>query len=105
MVNVIECKYETNFYRFAVDTVAELDLLPKINTKGKDILNTIGSCAVGSTAIVTENSDEYILNGEQNKWIKRVVSSGGGSGDSSGGGTSPETYDIATDDEIRNIFS
>ncbi len=100
MVNVIMRKFETNIYRFAVDTVAELELLPRINTRGKDILNTIGSCAMGSTAVVTENSDEYILNGEQNKWIKKTVCS---SGDSGSGSTSPE-YDIATEDEIRNIF-
>lgn len=101
MVSIIRREYETNVYHFAVDTVAELDLLPKIKTRGKDILNTIGSCAMGSTAIVTENSEKYILNGEKNEWIKLST----GSGSSGGDGDLPDGYTIADDSDVKNLFS
>lgn len=94
LINVMKKEYDTNVYHFAVDTSSEIDLLPKVNTCGKGMLNTIRSCAIGSRAIVTETSDRYILNGEQNKWIKISSSSGGGG----------EDYDFATKEDIDNIF-
>lgn len=96
MLNINRIEYESNTCHFTVDTVAELDLLPKINTRGQGVLNTIPCCSVGSTAVVTETSERYILNGEQNKWLK-ITSSGGGGG----GG---EDYDFADESDIDNLF-
>ncbi len=101
MVSIIKREYETNVYHFAVDAVAELDILPKIRTRGKDILNTIAGCAMGSTAIVTENSERYILSGARNEWIRLSA----GSGDSDGGGDLPDGYTIADDSDVKNLFS
>ena len=67
MINIISKNYSTNYCVFAVDTVAELDKLPTVTSRGKDNLAAI-SCISGSRAIVTETSERYILNG-QNKWI------------------------------------
>lgn len=97
MLNIIKIEHESNTCHFAVDTVAELDLLPKINTKGQSILSTVPCCSVGSTAVVTGTSERYILNGEQNKWIK-ITSSGSGGG----GG---EDYDFADESDIDNMFN
>ena len=77
MINMISRDYTTGYSVFAVDTVAELDKLPTTTDKGKDHLHTIPSCSVGSYVIVTETSDIYILNGNQDKWIKSTSSSGG----------------------------
>lgn len=101
MVGIIKREYETNTYHFAVDTVAELDLLPKIGTRGKDILNTIASCAMGSTVIVTGNSEKYILNGSRNEWVRFSAGSGG----SGGSGDLPDGYTIADDSDVKNLFS
>ncbi len=101
MLNILKREYETNVFCFAVDTVSEIDLLPKINTKGKGNLNTIAGCAMGSTVIVTENSERYILNGERNAWIKLSSGSGG----SGGGGDLPDGYTIADDSDVKNLFS
>lgn len=95
MISITKIEYETNVCHFAVDTVNELDLLPKFNTAGQGILNTISSCSIGSMAIVTSTSDRYILNGEQNKWIKLTSSGGGGGG---------EDYDFATEGDIDDLF-
>lgn len=95
MVKMISRDYTTGYSVFAVDTVAELDKLPTTTDKGKDHLHTIPSCSVGSRAIVTETSGRYILNGEQNKWIKITSSSGG-----SGGGS--ESW--ATEEDIDKMF-
>lgn len=96
MVNILAQNCNYNVFTFVVDTVAELDKLPTTNTKGKDNLANVSSCAVGSRAIVTETSDRYILNGEQNKWIKAKSSSGGG------GGGSSESW--ATEEDIDKMF-
>ena len=37
MLNIIKIEHESNTCHFAVDTVEELDLLPKINTKGQKL--------------------------------------------------------------------
>ena len=95
MVKMISRDYTTGYSVFAVDTEAELDKLPTTTDKGKDHLYTIPSCSVGSRAIVTETSGRYILNGEQNKWIKITSSSSGG-----GGGS--ENW--ATEEDIDKMF-
>ena len=53
---------------------------------------------MGSTVVITETSDRYILNGNTNKWIKISSSSGGG------GGEFPEDYEIADKNDIDNLF-
>lgn len=85
MVKLISRDYNTRYSVFAVDTTAELDKLPTNSKKGKDDLSTI-TCCIGSRAIVTETSERYILNGNQNKWIKFTASSSGGGG----GGSEPQ---------------
>lgn len=95
MVEIISRDYTTGYSVFAVDTVAELDKLPTITNKGRDSLHTVNSCCVGSRAIVTETSDTYILNGNQNKWIKMTLSSGDGGS---------ENYSIATTEDIDSLF-
>lgn len=92
MVKQISRDYNTGYSVFAVDTVDEINDLPTTTTKGNGNLEPIGTCCVGSRAIVTETSDIYILNGNKNKWIKVSTSSGGGGG---------EGYEFATDDEVR----
>lgn len=99
MLNIKSVEYEYKIYHFVVDKVSELDFLPKIGVKGQNNLSSVLSCNVGSTAFVTETSDSYVLNGEQNKWIKMTASSGGGGGDL------PSGYEIASDTEVKNIFS
>ena len=94
MVNILAQNCNYNVYSFVVDTVAELDKLPTINTRGKDNLSTVSSCAVGSRAVVTETSDRYILNGEQNKWIKDTNTGGGGG----------VSYITADPTDIENLF-
>ena len=95
MVKMISRDYTTGYSVFAVDTAADLDKLPTTTDKGKDHLHTISCCSVGSRAIVTETGDKYILNGNQNKWVK-ITSSG------SGGGGGSESW--ATEEDIDKMF-
>ena len=97
MVNLISKNYQTGVARFVCDKAEELDKLPKIGVRGKDNLISVDSCAMGSTVIVTETSNRYILNGDKNAWIKISSSSGGG-------GEFPEDYEIADKDDIDNLF-
>lgn len=94
MLSMIDRDYCTRYSVFTVDTVDELDKLPRIATKGQDNLRNVDDCCAGSRAVVTETSERYILNGNQNKWVK-VVSSGGG-----GGGS--ESW--ATKEDIDKMF-
>lgn len=96
MTKLISRDYNTGYSVFAVDTVAELDKLPTTTTKGQDHLNTVPFCCTGSRAIVTETSERYILNGNQNKWIKFTASSSGG------GGGSSENW--GTEEDIDKMF-
>lgn len=96
MIKMINRDFTTGFSIFTVDTVAELDKLPNITNKGQDHLHTVPYCCIGSRAFVTSTSENYVLNGDQNKWLKTTGSSGGSGG---------SDYDIATDEEIRKIFS
>ena len=98
MLNIKSVEYEYKIYHFVVDKAAELNLLPRIGVKGQNSLSSILSCNLGSTAFVTETSDSYVLNGEQNKWIKMSNSSGGG-------GDLPSGYEVASDSEVENMFS
>ena len=81
MLTTLYRDYTTGFSTFSVDTVAEIDKLPTVTGKGQDNLHTVYSCCAGSRAVVTSTSETYILNGDQNKWIKTISSGGsGGSG-------------------------
>lgn len=95
MINMISKDYTTGYGVFSVDTVAELDKLPTTTDKGQDNLHTVNPCCIGSRAIVTETGDKYILNGNQNKWIKSTSSGSGG-----GGGS--ESW--ATEEDIDKMF-
>lgn len=70
MVGMISKDYTTGYCVFVVDTASELDKLPTMTSSGKDDLRFLSSCSFGSHAIVTETYDIYILNGNENKWIK-----------------------------------
>ena len=94
MLSMIERNYGTRYSMFVVDTVDELDKLPRIGTKGQDNLRNVDDCCAGSRATVTETSERYVLNGNQNKWIK-VTFSGGGGGGSEG---------WATEEDIDKMF-
>lgn len=97
MVNILDKNYQTGVTRFVCDTEAELEDLPKIGVAGKHNLRSVNSCEMGSTVIVTETSNRYILNGDKNAWIKISSSSGGG-------GELPKDYEIADKDDIDNLF-
>lgn len=94
MIEMISRNYTTGYSVFVVDTIAELNKLPNVTEKGQDNLATIGSCSIGSRAVVTETSDRYILNGEQNKWIKDTNTGGGGGA----------SYITADPTDIENLF-
>ncbi|MGN0657069.1 MAG: hypothetical protein ACI4KR_09765 [Ruminiclostridium sp.] len=79
MIGIVSKDYTTGVTHFVCDTTAEIAKLPTINSAGKDNLSTIQSCVVGSTATVTETSERYILNGNQNKWLLLKNTAGGGS--------------------------
>ena len=93
MVKLLERNYSTGFSVFAVDTVAEIKNLPTTTTKGKEHLEPVGTCCVGSRAVVTETSERYVLNGNQNKWIKFIASSSGGGSEN-----------WATEEDIDKMF-
>ncbi len=60
-----DCK--TGVGSFTVQSVVDLQLLPKYEICGKDILNTIKSVKFGSDAFVIDTSEVYMLNSE-NEW-------------------------------------
>ena len=97
MIGLISMDYQTRVAKFSVDTEDELNDLPRIGIKGKSPLDMIGSCNMGSLAIVTETSEKFILSGDKNKWVKAYSPSGGG-------GELPEDYEIADKDDIDNLF-
>ncbi len=59
--------YTTGIGSFTVQSVSDLELLPKYEIHGKDILNTVKSVNFGSDAFVIDTGDVYILNSE-NEW-------------------------------------
>lgn len=101
MVSVIDVNYQTRCYRFSVDTVSDIELLPRVGVVGGGKLNTISSCCAGSTARQTSTGNLYILNGDQNQWIK-VSSNTGGSGGT--GSVLPDDLEYATNEDIDNMF-
>lgn len=96
MVNILNKNYQTGVTCFVCDKAEELDKLPKIGVRGKDNLISVDSCAMGSTVVITETSDRYILNGNTNKWIKLSSGSSGGGGGESG--------ELATNEDIDKMF-
>lgn len=80
-VSLINKNYETNTCVFCYDVwETDKDKLPTLNSRGKDKLSTLYSCAQGSIAKGT-NGINYILTGD-NHWIKYAIASiGAGSGE------------------------
>ena len=99
MVNLISKNYQTGVARFVCDTEAELEDLPKIGVAGKRNLCSVNSCNMGSTAIVTETSENFILSGNKNKWVKTYSPSSG-----DGGTELPEDWEEADKDDIDDLF-
>ena len=73
---LLDLNYDTRFARFAIDSKSDLNNLPKIDTAGKDNLNTINNVSQGSMAYCTDGKD-YILSGS-NEWIEYIIDGGGG---------------------------
>lgn len=67
---LLDLNYDTHFARFTIDSESDLNNLPKIDTAGKDNLNTINNVSQGSMAYCTDGKD-YILSGE-NEWIEYI---------------------------------
>ena len=103
MVKVMKVDYNTKHYVFSIDTVGDIDILPKYGIAGKENMTTISSVNPGSTARRT-NGDLYILNGDRNEWVK--VSNGGSGGNTGGdtGSTLPDDWEIATKPDIDALF-
>ena len=72
---LLDLNYDTHFARFTIDSESDLNNLPKIDTAGKDNLNTINNVSQGSMAYCTDGKD-YILSGS-NEWIEYIVNGGG----------------------------
>ena len=90
---LLRLDYNTRFATFSIDKESDVDMLPKMNSPGKGDLSPIGFISPGSKAIGT-NGVNYILNGDQDMWVKYNPSSGGNGLD----------YKIATDDDINSLF-
>ena len=87
-VCLLSKNYNTNYCEFSYDNwVNDGDKLPNLTTRGKDVLNTVGSCCQGSIAKGTDGTT-HILTGN-NQWVEyNGGSSGSGSGGSSDSGGS-----------------
>ena len=72
---LLDLNYDTRFARFAIDSKSDLNNLPKIDTAGKDNLNTINNVSQGSMAYCIDGKD-YVLSGS-NEWIEYIVNGGG----------------------------
>lgn len=69
MVSLLDRNYNTNYCEFSYDNWDnDKDLLPTMNTPGKDGLKNVLSCIQGSMAIGTDGGIK-ILNGDNNEWI------------------------------------
>lgn len=94
-VSLINKNYSTNVCIFSYDTWSEdKDKLPTMNSKGKDLLSTIQSCAQGSIARGT-NGKDYILTGN-NTWISYSSTTGGSVGGTTDKNGIEFTYDDGT---------
>ena len=86
---LIEKIYATNFCKFVIDNVDDLQLLPTTTSKGQGVLSVVPPCSMGSIAITT-SGESYILSGSTNSWIKYSGDLSGsiGGGSIGGGGSS-----------------
>lgn len=101
-VSLINRNYNTNVFIFSFDSwELDKDKLPNLNTRGKDSLYFIHSCAQGSKAIGT-NGTNYILTGD-NTWIKYSSNNSGSSG-GSGENCYCEELEYATSNDIQQMF-
>ena len=102
-VSLINKNYSTQVCMFSFDIWDEdKDKLPNLNTRGKDTLSTIYSCAQGSKAIGTDGTN-YILTGG-NEWKKYSGISGGSSGGNTGDDPQYEDIEPITNGEIESLF-
>ena len=86
-VYLLSKNYNTNYCEFSYDNwVNDGDKLPNLTTRGKDVLNTVGSCCQGSIAKGTDGTT-HILTGN-NQWVEYNGGFSGGSGGSSDSGGS-----------------
>ena len=91
-VSLINKNYNTQVCIFSFDSWNEdKDKLPNLNTRGKDLLSTIYSCAQGSKAVGTDG---------ENEWKKYNTLSTGSPGDN------PQEEDIEpiTSEDIASLF-
>lgn len=98
-VSLINKNYNTQVCIFSFDSWNEdKDKLPNLNTRGKDLLSTIYSCAQGSKAVGTDGTN-YVLTGE-NEWKKYNTLSTGSPSDN------PQEEDIEpiTSEDIASLF-
>ncbi len=94
--------YKTGIGLFTVQSVSDLEFLPRYGIAGQDILNTVKSVNFGSKAFVIDSGKRYILNSE-NKWQEITISSSGGSGGAGDSSDLPNYVEI-TNDEIVSWF-
>lgn len=69
MLGVLEYDITTDVASFAVDTEADLTLLPNLTDFGQDNLVNMDPVKMGSTAITIDTSEVYML-GSNNTWEK-----------------------------------
>lgn len=103
-VSLIKKNYETNVCVFCYDIwETDKDKLPTLNSKGKDKLSTIYSCAQGSIAKGI-NGKNYILSGD-NTWVLYTsVSTGEGSGSGSGDDSIKLVYNDGTTIDNAELY-
>lgn len=95
-VCLLSKNYSTNYCEFSYDNWEnDGDMLPNLDSKGKGVLNTVGSCCQGSIAKGTDGTN-HILTGN-NQWILynanlNAGSGSGGSSDSGGSGGSNDGF-------------
>ena len=103
--NLIKKNYDTQVYTIAVSDRAVIPDLPTTTRGGTGILKDNPSfrysVAMGSVCICKNGNDveKYVLFSDG--WVKAANSFGGSSGTPSGG----TELNIATDEEVENIFT
>lgn len=102
-VSLISKDNITNTCVFCYDIwETDKDKLPTLNSRGKDKLSTLYSCAQGSIAKGT-NGKNYILTGD-NKWIVYTSVSTGGSGDTECSDSMKIAYEDGTEIEGAELI-
>lgn len=68
MISVSKRDTVTKITEFFADNISDIDLLPTLTTKGKGNLSTVDSVGVGSSCLVIDTGDLYMLKGDTNSW-------------------------------------